>query len=155
MVHCSTAECWKPDFAGAETTTSWEMRQWPVLQKETRSQFLGVTIVCMSLPFTCIPAVSTFGSEAWEANMIMLCFIIRVRQTIEQPAGSMFFRHPDVQASSGALICVNSCFFAERTFCMLVFRLTGCPHQNWPHPPCDRNGCLCCPFKASWLGLGS
>ena len=40
-----------------------------------------------------------FPSQEFEGDVCQLCVILRVRQTIEQPSGSMFFRHPAMVAS--------------------------------------------------------
>ena len=48
--------------------------------------------------------------EEWEALCIRLCVILGVRNIIEQPVGSRFFRHPDVQAQHLfiATLCLSS-----------------------------------------------
>ena len=44
-------------------------------------------------------------SEAFEALCLRLCSILGIRSIVEQPVGSRFFRHPDMQAE-----CSNPCW---------------------------------------------
>ena len=57
-------------------------------------------------------------SEEFEALCLRLCCILGIRSVVEQPVGSRFFRHPDVQAHCHHVVLVIS-DVARQDFCVV------------------------------------
>ena len=86
---------------------------------------------------------SLHSCQEWEALCIRLCVILGVRNLIEQPVGSRFFRHPDVQAQSYCFnqwLCIVDISVLSGCGALPSFATCGCAH-----------GCLCGHIPATCL----
>ena len=68
-----------------------------ISQRLACSNFLTCVVVSGSA-WTAGLQMSHVVSEEFEALCLRLCRILGIRSLVEQPVGSRFFRHPDVQA---------------------------------------------------------